>query len=268
MGVARVAGLSSALTATAKTVPSKFTGGIVILPESLPKPPTSPSQVGTHSNYALASQLPKDGFLSPKVTSGMGVPLQMRLLHNDVKLQDYGAYQKDFHSEEERNTDKFYTYLILGAGSVPCVYGAKYAVQAFVSQWSASADVLALAKIEIKINEIPEGKNMTFKWRGKPLFVRHRTDEEIETEAGVDLSQLRHPEKDEERTVNPKFLVVLGICTHLGCVPLANAGNFGGYYCPCHGSHYDASGRIRQGPAPLNLEVPEHKFEDELLIVG
>merc|ERR1711976_380759 len=220
MGVARVAGLSSALTATAKTVPSKFTGGIVILPESLPKPPTSPSQLGTHSNYALASQLPKYGFLSPKATSGIGVPMQMRLLHNDVKLQDYGAYQKDFHSEEERNTDKFYTYLILGAGSVPCVYGAKYAVQSFVGSWSASADVLALAKIEIKIDEIPEGKSMTFKWRGKPLFVRHRTDEEIETEAAVDVSTLRDPEHDTDRVKDPEWLVLLGICTHLGCVPI------------------------------------------------
>lgn len=134
---------------------------------------------------------------------------------------------------------------------------------------SASADVLALAKIEIKLGEIPEGKSVTFKWRGKPLFIRHRTDEEISVEQAVPISSLRDAEHDNDRTKNPKWLVVLGVCTHLGCVPIANAGDYGGYYCPCHGSHYDASGRIRKGPAPLNLEVPPYTFPEEgLLIVG
>jgi ubiquinol-cytochrome c reductase iron-sulfur subunit len=134
---------------------------------------------------------------------------------------------------------------------------------------SASADVLALAKIEIKLAEIPEGKSVTFKWRGKPLFIRHRTAEEISVEQSVPISSLRDAQHDSERAQDPKWLVVLGVCTHLGCVPIANAGDYGGYYCPCHGSHYDASGRIRKGPAPLNLEVPPYSFpEDGLLIVG
>jgi len=134
---------------------------------------------------------------------------------------------------------------------------------------SATADVLAMAKIEIKLGDIPEGKNVTFKWRGKPLFVRHRTQEEIETEAAVDVSTLRDPEHDTDRVKDPEWLVLLGICTHLGCVPISNAGEFGGYYCPCHGSHYDASGRIRIGPAPANLEIPEYSFPEEgLLVVG
>lgn len=134
---------------------------------------------------------------------------------------------------------------------------------------SASADVLALAKIEIKLSDIPEGKSMTFKWRGKPLFVRHRTASEISAEESVNVSELRDPQPDNARCQRPEWLVVLGVCTHLGCVPIANAGDFGGYYCPCHGSHYDASGRIRKGPAPLNLEVPAYQFpEDNLLIVG
>lgn len=134
---------------------------------------------------------------------------------------------------------------------------------------SASADVLALAKIEINLNEIPEGKSVTFKWRGKPLFIRHRTAEEIATEQSVALGTLRDAQHDNERVQKPQWLVVLGVCTHLGCVPIANAGEFGGYYCPCHGSHYDASGRIRKGPAPLNLEVPPYSFPEEgLLIVG
>ena len=112
---------------------------------------------------------------------------------------------------------------------------------------------------------------MTFKWRGKPLFIRHRTAQEIETENAVDpatlrfciimilienkLHHFRDPQADSERVKDAEWLVILGVCTHLGCVPIANAGEFGGYYCPCHGSHYDASGRIRKGPAPLNLEV-------------
>lgn len=149
------------------------------------------------------------------------------------------------------------------------VYAAKTVVTQFVSSMSASADVLALSKIEIKLGDIPEGKNMTFKWRGKPLFVRHRTEKEISTEASVNLGELRDPEHDKDRVINPSWVIVLGVCTHLGCVPIANAGDFGGYYCPCHGSHYDASGRIRKGPAPLNLEVPFYEFpDDETVIVG
>jgi len=100
------------------------------------------------------------------------------------------------------------------------------------------------------------------------LFIRHRTAAEIAQEEAVAVSSLRDPQHDSERTKNPEWLVVLGVCTHLGCVPIANSGDFGGYYCPCHGSHYDASGRIRKGPAPLNLEVPEYIFptEDTLLV--
>lgn len=101
------------------------------------------------------------------------------------------------------------------------------------------------------------------------MFIRHRTEQEIAAEQAVAVSTLRDPQHDNERVQNPKFLVVLGVCTHLGCVPIANAGDFGGYYCPCHGSHYDASGRIRKGPAPLNLEVPEYTYPSEdLLVVG
>ena len=96
---------------------------------------------------------------------------------------------------------------------------------------------------------------MVFKWRGKPLFVRRRTTDEIEDVRSVDTASLRDPEDDAVRVIKDEWLVLIGVCTHLGCVPIANAGEYGGYYCPCHGSHYDASGRIRKGPAPWNLEV-------------
>ena len=96
---------------------------------------------------------------------------------------------------------------------------------------------------------------MVFKWRGKPLFVRRRSAEEVDEVRNVDLAHLRDPQDDAERVVKDEWLVVIGVCTHLGCVPIANSGEYGGYYCPCHGSHYDVSGRIRKGPAPHNLEV-------------
>ena len=96
---------------------------------------------------------------------------------------------------------------------------------------------------------------MVFKWRGKPLFVRRRTTDEIEDVRSVDTASLRDPEDDAARVIKDEWLVLIGVCTHLGCVPISNSGEYGGYYCPCHGSHYDASGRIRKGPAPLNLEV-------------
>ncbi|XP_069950108.1 cytochrome b-c1 complex subunit Rieske, mitochondrial-like [Cherax quadricarinatus] len=209
------------------------------------------------------------------VKSGVAASSQIRYAHTDIKVPDFSAYRrnsvKDTHVKagESETARKSFTYLLAGGGTVAGMYCAKTVVTEFVSNMSASADVLAMAKIEIKLADIPEGKSVTFKWRGKPLFIRHRTDTEIETEANVDVSSLRDPQHDSDRCTDPKWLIVLGVCTHLGCVPIADAGEFGGYYCPCHGSHYDASGRIRKGPAPLNLEVPAHVFtEDGLLIVG
>lgn len=172
-------------------------------------------------------------------------------------------------SKESSEGRRVFSYLVTGASTVVGVYAAKTVVTQFVSSMSASADVLALSKIEIKLGDIPEGKNMTFKWRGKPLFVRHRTEKEITAEEAVSIGELRDPQHDKDRVVNPRWVIVLGVCTHLGCVPIANAGDFGGYYCPCHGSHYDASGRIRKGPAPLNLEVPYYEFaDDDTVVVG
>lgn len=135
--------------------------------------------------------------------------------------------------------------------------GAKSTVSDFLASMSASADVLALAKVEVDMNNIPEGKNAIIKWRGKPVFVRHRTKDDIDDANSVDVGKLRDPQKDSDRVQRPEWLVMLGVCTHLGCVPIGEAGEYNGWFCPCHGSHYDSSGRIRKGPAPLNLEVPE-----------
>ena len=163
---------------------------------------------------------------------------------------------------------KVFSYMIMGSGGVAATYAVKNVAVDLISTMSASADVLALAKIEVDLSAIPEGKNAIFKWRGKPLFVRHRTEEEIEEARSVDLSTLRDPQHDNDRVIRPEWLIVLGVCTHLGCVPLANEGDYNGYFCPCHGSHYDGSGRIRKGPAPLNLEVPVYEFQQDMLIVG
>lgn len=147
-------------------------------------------------------------------------------------------------------------------------HAAKKAVTSLLGTMSPSASVLALAQIEVDLSAIPEGKNIIVKWRGKPLFIRHRTQEEIDSVREVDMSTLRDPQEDVDRVQRDQWLVLVGVCTHLGCVPIANAGDYGGYFCPCHGSHYDASGRIRKGPAPANLEVPVYKFQDEIVVVG
>ncbi|EDO36583.1 predicted protein [Nematostella vectensis] len=199
---------------------------------------------------------------------------QARFSHTDVNMPDFGDYRRPSTSEvgKTETTEigrRAFTYLVVAGMGVTGVHAGKNLLVNFLSTMSASADVLAMAKIEVDLNTIPEGKNMVFKWRGKPLFVRHRTADEISEEQNVDVASLRHPEADADRVKDDKWLVLIGVCTHLGCVPISNAGEYGGYYCPCHGSHYDASGRIRKGPAPLNLEVPEHSFLDEsTLVVG
>jgi len=150
-----------------------------------------------------------------------------------------------------------------------CLNGMTSTFMKFVSSMSASSDVLALASLEVELDKIAEGFTATVKWRGKPVFIRHRTDKEIEREQQVAPESLRDPQTDAVRVQDPKWLIALGVCTHLGCVPIANAGEYQGFFCPCHGSHYDASGRIRKGPAPLNLEIPPYKFiEGNKILVG
>ncbi|XP_023012602.2 cytochrome b-c1 complex subunit Rieske, mitochondrial [Leptinotarsa decemlineata] len=200
-----------------------------------------------------------------------------RKSHTDIQVPDFSKYRRgsvansDEKASVSEDSRKCFTYLMSATFSVVSLYATKGFIYSHVMVMAPSKDVLALSKIEINLKEIPEGKSVTFKWRGKPLFVRHRTAEEIRVAQSVPLSSLRDPEDDAKRTKIPEFLVVVGVCTHLGCVPIADAGDFGpgGYYCPCHGSHFDAAGRARKGPAPKNLEVPEYTFVgDKTLIVG
>ena len=143
-----------------------------------------------------------------------------------------------------------------------------------IDQMNPAADTLALASIEVDVSKIAEGQSITLKWRGKPVFIRHRTAAEIDEALRDDALDMRDPQNDADRVQKPEYLVVLGVCTHLGCVPLGQKvgevrGEYDGWFCPCHGSHYDSSGRIRKGPAPTNLEVPPYSFlSDDVVKIG
>jgi ubiquinol-cytochrome c reductase iron-sulfur subunit len=168
---------------------------------------------------------------------------------------------------EDEPTRRDFVFVATGAMGV---VAAGFAAWPLIDQMNPDATTLAAASTEVDIGNIAEGQIVTVKWRGKPIFISHRTATEVEAARAVPLSELRDPASDESRVQKPEWLIVIGICTHLGCVPLKNAGPFeGGYFCPCHGSVYDASGRIRQGPAPYNLYLPPYKFEnDTKLTIG
>merc|ERR1712142_158779 len=201
------------------------------------------------SSYRLSNSFGPTINIAAVTPAGLG-KTQQRFTHTDISRRAF-------------------TYLMVAGLGVTAAHAGENVVTDFLSTMSASADVLAVSQCEVDLTAIPQGKNATIKWRGKPLFVRHRTAEEIAQVRAVDTASLRDPERDEDRVKHESYLALLGVCTHLGCVPIANAGDFGGYYCPCHGSHYDASGRIRKGPAPLNLEIPDYKFTDDTtLLVG
>ena len=159
---------------------------------------------------------------------------------------------------EDKKTNRrdfiFTASYALGAVGVGAV------VWPLIDQMNPDASVKALASTEVDISGVERGQSITVLWRGKPVFIRRRTEEEILKAKEVNLEDLKHPEKDEDRAKNPEWLVMLGVCTHLGCVPLGDKGEYGGWFCPCHGSHYDTSGRIRKGPAPTNMEVPKYEF--------
>jgi ubiquinol-cytochrome c reductase iron-sulfur subunit len=167
-------------------------------------------------------------------------------------------------------------FLMVATGALGAV-GVAAVAWPFINNLNPAADTLALSTVEVNVQPIAVGQAVTVKWRGKPLFVRHRTPEEIKEAEAVPLSQLRDPQTDNSRVtdtakkVRPEWLIQIGVCTHLGCVPLGNKpgdpkGPFGGWFCPCHGSAYDTSGRIRQGPAPKNLEIPPYLFTSDTLV--
>ncbi len=157
-------------------------------------------------------------------------------------------------------------FLYIATGAMATA-GTAVALWPFIHQMNPAADVLALASIEVDLSGVPVGQAITVRWRGKPVFIRHRTPDEIAEAQKVDVGTLRDPQADSARVQKPEWLVMVGVCTHLGCIPLGQKdtdphGEFDGWFCPCHGSQYDSSGRIRKGPAPQNLEVPQYAFID------
>lgn len=161
-------------------------------------------------------------------------------------------------------------FLMVAAGSFAAVGGAA-ALWPLIDQMNPDASAKALASVEVDISSIKPGQAITIMWRGKPVFIRKRTAEEITSAKDANLSDLKDPQPDSERVQKDEWLVLVGICTHLGCIPRGQAagdmhGDFGGYFCPCHGSHYDTSGRIRKGPAPKNLDVPPYAFVTDTII--
>ena len=161
-------------------------------------------------------------------------------------------------------------FIVLTASAMAGV-GALSFAWPLVDSLNPSADVLALASTEVDLSSIKQGQSIRVMWRGKPVFIRRRTSDEIKVAQSEDVNNLPDPEDDKERVKEGKdeWLIVVGVCTHLGCVPLGYAGEYNGWFCPCHGSHYDTSGRIRKGPAPTNLVVPPYEFlNDNLIKIG
>ena len=163
-------------------------------------------------------------------------------------------------------------FLYVATGAVGAV-GVAAAVWPLIDQMNPDASVRALSSVEADLSSIGVGEAVTIKWRGQPVFIRHRTETEIAEAQAVDVSELRDPATDAERVIegHEQWLIMIGICTHLGCVPLGqndseDKGEYGGWFCPCHGSVYDTAGRIRKGPAPANLVLPEYKFLSDTLV--
>jgi ubiquinol-cytochrome c reductase iron-sulfur subunit len=164
-------------------------------------------------------------------------------------------------------------FIFIATGAMAAV-GAAAAIWPFIAQMNPDASVLALSTVDVDLAPIAEGQGITVKWRGNPVFVRHRTAKEIEEARATDVSTLPDPvarnenfpedapASDENRAAKdkPQYLLMMGVCTHLGCVPLGQSGEYDGWFCPCHGSHYDTAGRIRKGPAPENLPIPRYQF--------
>ncbi len=182
------------------------------------------------------------------------------------------ATVRDAHSTDAVADPTKRDFLSLMTGSA-VVIGVGALVWPFIDSMSPAKDVLALSSIEVDLSPVQEGQAVTVVWRGKPIFVRNRTADEIKTAQTTPMNQLIQPQSDADRVKagHEKYLVVVGICTHLGCVPLGNKtseqrGDYGGWFCPCHGSQYDVSGRVRKGPAPTNLALPPYAFTGDTKI--
>ncbi|PSS13727.1 Cytochrome b-c1 complex subunit Rieske-3 like [Actinidia chinensis var. chinensis] len=234
------------------------------LPESIPHT-FSVSSVLMNQIRGFASDS-----LAPALDMGVisDVPATVAAVKNPTSKIVYDEHNHERYPPGDPSKRAF-AYFVLTGGRFVYASLIRLLVLKFVLSMSASKDVLALASLEVDLSNIEPGTTVTVKWRGKPVFIRRRTEDDIKLANSVDVGSLRDPQEDSVRVKDPEWLIVVGVCTHLGCIPLPNAGDFGGWFCPCHGSHYDISGRIRKGPAPFNLEVPTYSFlEENKLMIG
>uniref|UniRef100_A0A915PIA6 Cytochrome b-c1 complex subunit Rieske, mitochondrial n=1 Tax=Setaria digitata TaxID=48799 RepID=A0A915PIA6_9BILA len=193
-----------------------------------------------------------------------------RLAHTDIRFPGTSDRRNNTGTKALRFEDmrrSMSRKIIFGIGGAAYLLMTAKIVQSVVYFKNMPTDQIALGTTQIDLNQIPEGQCKTFRWRGKPVFVKHRTTEEIEEARNVKLSELRDPEKDETRVQRPEWLIILAVCPHLGCIPIHGKGEYKAWFCPCHSSSFDVSGRIRVGPAPANLEVPPYKFLDDYTVV-
>ncbi|CAK9144412.1 unnamed protein product [Ilex paraguariensis] len=207
--------------------------------------------------------------LAPTHNIGLmsGLPATLAAVKNPTPKIVYDEHNHERCPPGDPSKRAFADFVLTG-GRVVFASLIRLLILKFVLSMFASKDVLALASLECDLSSIEPGSTVTVKWHGKPVFIWHRTEEDIKLAHSVDIHSLRDPEEAAARVKKPEWLVVVGVCTHLGCIPLPNAGDFGGWFCPCHGSHYDISGRIRKGPAPYNLVVPPYIFLDENKLLG
>ena len=181
--------------------------------------------------------------------------------------------EKNKQLEPDKDSNNRRDFLYLSSITIGGV-GVAVFMWPFLKSMNPAEDTLALGSTEVDLSDISIGQSITVKWRGRPVFIRRRTQEEIVEANSVDIASLRDPIEDKDRVQKEEWLVMEGVCTHLGCVPLGQKmtdtkGEYNGWFCPCHGSHYDTSGRVRKGPAPDNLPVPPYKFiSDTKIIIG
>ena len=181
--------------------------------------------------------------------------------------------EKNKQLEPDKDSNNRRDFLYLSSMTIGGV-GVAVFMWPFLKSMNPAEDTLALGSTEVDLSDISIGQSITVKWRGRPVFIRRRTQEEIVEANSVDVASLRDPMEDKDRVQKEEWLVMEGVCTHLGCVPLGQKmsdtkGEFNGWFCPCHGSHYDTSGRVRKGPAPDNLPVPPYRFiSDTKIIIG
>lgn len=185
-----------------------------------------------------------------------------------MSVQSETTETPDMIEEPQETRRDFLYYATAGAGAV----GLGAAIWPLVNSLNPSADVAALSVIEVDLDGVEPGTRITVSWSGKPVFIDHRTEEQIAKARADDTAPLPDPALDADRAIRPEWLVQIGICTHLGCIPLGQGssdplGDWDGWFCPCHGSHYDTAGRIRKGPAPRNLDLPPYAFKSDTVVV-